>query len=121
MRWLDTLVLGVYVFDLTGSAFMVALLFFTRQVPRILFSLAIGTLADRVDRRRMLMACFGLLTIIAALLGVLVVTERIEYWHLLGLLSVVRRRHAVGRGVPRSARDAGRRRAARADRSRDGA
>ena len=84
MRWLDTLVLGVYVFDLTGSAFMVALLFFTRQVPRILFSLAIGTLADRVDRRRMLMACFGLLTIIAALLGVLVVTERIEYWHLLG-------------------------------------
>ena len=84
MRWLDTLVLGVFVFDLTGSAFLVALLFFTRQVPRILFALAIGTLADRVDRRVMLMACFSLLTAVSAVLGALVVTDRIEYWHLLG-------------------------------------
>jgi MFS family permease len=84
MRWLDMLVLGVFVFDLTGSAFQVALLFFTRMVPRILFALAIGTLADRVDRRRMLMACFALLSVVSVLLGVLVLTDRIEYWHLLG-------------------------------------
>lgn len=78
------LVLGVFVFDLTGSAFQVALLFFTRQVPRILFALAIGTLADRVDRRRMLIACFGMLSIVSTVLGLLVLTGRIEYWHLLG-------------------------------------
>ncbi len=84
MRWLDMLVLGVFVFDLTGSAFQVALLFFTRMVPRILFALAIGTLADRVDRRRMLMACFALLSVVSVLLGVLVLTDRLEYWHLLG-------------------------------------
>jgi MFS family permease len=83
MRWFDMLVLGVFVFDLTGSAFQVALMFFTRMVPRILFALAIGTLADRVDRRLMLMAGFGLLSVVSALLGVLVLTDRIEYWHLL--------------------------------------
>ena len=83
MRWLDMLVLGVFVFDLTGSAFQVALLFFTRMVPRILFALAIGTLADRVDRRLMLMAGFGMLSVVSALLGLLVLTDRIEYWHLL--------------------------------------
>ena len=110
MRWLDTLVLGVFVFDLTGSAFLVALLFFTRQVPRILFALAIGTLADRVDRRVMLMACFSLLTAVSAVLGALVLTERIEYWHLLaasfvaGTLWAVEfpvRRAMLGDVVPR--------------------
>ncbi|MCY4640411.1 MAG: MFS transporter [Chloroflexi bacterium] len=110
MRWLDTLVLGVFVFDLTGSAFLVALLFFTRQVPRILFALAIGTLADRIDRRRMLMVCFTLLTAVSALLGMLVATGRIEYWHLLaasfvaGTLWAVEfpvRRAMLGDVVPR--------------------
>ena len=110
MRWLDTLVLGVFVFDLTGSAFLVALLFFTRQVPRILFALAIGTLADRVDRRVMLMACFSLLTAVSAVLGALVLTDRIEYWHLLaasfvaGTLWAVEfpvRRAMLGDVVPR--------------------
>ncbi len=110
MRWLDTLVLGVFVFDLTGSAFLVALLFFTRQVPRILFALAIGTLADRIDRRRMLMVCFTLLTAVSALLGTLIATGRIEYWHLLaasfvaGTLWAVEfpvRRAMLGDVVPR--------------------
>ncbi len=110
MRWLDTLVLGVFVFDLTGSAFLVALLFFTRQVPRILFALVIGTLADRVDRRLMLMVCFTLLTAVSALLGTLVATGRIEYWHLLaasfvaGTLWAVEfpvRRAMLGDVVPR--------------------
>ena len=110
IRWLDTLVLGVFVFDLTGSAFLVALLFFTRQVPRILFALAIGTLADRVDRRLMLMACFSLLTAVSAVLGALVLTDRIEYWHLLaasfvaGTLWAVEfpvRRAMLGDVVPR--------------------
>ena len=110
MRWLDTLVLGVYVFDLTGSAFLVALLFFTRQLPRILFALAIGTLADRVDRRLMLMVCFALLAAVTAVLGVLVLTDRIEYWHLLaasflvGTLWAVEfpvRRAMLGDVVPR--------------------
>ncbi len=110
MRWLDTLVLGVFVFDLTGSAFLVALLFFTRQVPRILFALAIGTLADRVDRRVMLIACFSLLTAVSAVLGALVLTDRIEYWHLLaasfvaGTLWAVEfpvRRAMLGDVVPR--------------------
>ena len=110
MRWLDTLVLGVFVFDLTNSAFLVALLFFTRQLPRILFALAIGTLADRVDRRLMLMACFSLLAVVTAVLGVLVLTGRIEYWHLLaasflvGTLWAVEfpvRRAMLGDVVPR--------------------
>ena len=110
MRWLDTLVLGVYVFDLTGSAFLVALLFFTRQLPRILFALAIGTLADRADRRLMLMVCFALLAAVTAVLGVLVLTDRIEYWHLLaasflvGTLWAVEfpvRRAMLGDVVPR--------------------
>lgn len=83
MRWLDLLVLGVFVFDLTGSAFKVALLFFFRMAPRILLALPLGMLSDRVSRQRMLVVTFAALAVISAALGALVISGRVEYWHLL--------------------------------------
>jgi MFS family permease len=83
MRWLDLLVLGVFVFDLTGSAFKVALLFFFRMAPRLLLALPLGTLSDRVSRQRMLVVTFVALAVISAALGALVLSGRVEYWHLL--------------------------------------
>jgi MFS family permease len=83
MRWLDLLVLGVFVFDLTGSAFKVALLFFFRMAPRLLLALPLGTLSDRVSRQKMLVVTFVALAVISAALGALVLSGRVEYWHLL--------------------------------------
>ena len=83
MRWLDLLVLGVFVFDLTGSAFQVALLFFFRMAPRLLLALPLGTLSDRVSRQLMLVVTFAALSVISAALGALVLSGQVEYWHLL--------------------------------------
>ncbi len=83
MRWLDLLVLGVFAFDLTGSAFKVALLFFFRMAPRLLLALPLGTLSDRVSRQLMLVVTFAALAVISAALGALVLSGQIEYWHLL--------------------------------------
>ena len=58
MRWPDLLVLGVFVFDLTDSPLQVAILFFFRMIPRVLFGIAIGTIADRVSRQTLLVAGF---------------------------------------------------------------
>ena len=83
MRWLDLLVLGVFIYDLTGSPGSVALYFFVRMIPRVLFGIVIGTIADRISRQTMLVAGFLALAAVATALGALVLTGRIEYWHLL--------------------------------------
>ena len=83
MRWLDLLVLGVFVFDLTDSALQVAIFFFFRMIPRVLFGVAIGTIADRVSRQTLLIVGFVALAAISTVLGALVIAERVEYWHLL--------------------------------------
>jgi MFS family permease len=83
MRWLDLLVVGVFVFDLTDSALHVAVFFFFRMIPRVIFGVAIGTLADRVSRQTLLVVGFVALSLVSAALGALVLSGRIEYWHLL--------------------------------------
>ena len=82
MRWLDLLVLGVFVYDLTGSAFRVGLLFFFRMAPRLLLALPLGMLSDRVSRQRMLVVTFAALAVISVALAALVISGRVEYWHL---------------------------------------
>ncbi len=42
-----------------GGAFAVGLVFAARSLPSLLFGLAAGTIADRVDRRRQLLAVAG--------------------------------------------------------------
>ncbi|MCZ6544790.1 MAG: MFS transporter, partial [Chloroflexi bacterium] len=50
MRWLDILVLGVFTFEMTDSAAQVAIMLLVRMLPRFLLGVAVGTLADRVNR-----------------------------------------------------------------------
>ena len=50
VRWLEMLVVGVFVYQHTGSAFDVALMTLLRSLPMTLFGAVIGALAERVDR-----------------------------------------------------------------------
>jgi len=83
MRWLDMLVLGVYAFELTDSAGRVALVFVARMLPRLLFGVALGTLADRVNRKRLWIASLLGLSVVVTTLGVLIASGQLVYWHLL--------------------------------------
>ena len=53
-RWLDFLVLGWLVLELTGSPFMVGVAAFCRFAPMIVLGLFAGLLIDRVPRGRLL-------------------------------------------------------------------
>ncbi len=64
-RWLDILSFGVLVLEWTGSPLTVALILFVRMLPLLLLGSIAGTLADRLDRRRLLV--IGLSTICALL------------------------------------------------------
>ena len=81
-RWLAVLAVALYAFDQTGSPLVVASMMFARMAPMVLFGSLLGTLADRLDRRRLLLFGFSALVVIAATLAVLALTDHIRLWML---------------------------------------
>ncbi|MFP6771554.1 MAG: MFS transporter [Alphaproteobacteria bacterium] len=81
MRWLEMLAIGVFTFQLTQSALMVALVTLVRTIPMLLFGAFTGAIADGFDRRLMLLAGMGTLAVTSAVLAVLAFSGRIELWH----------------------------------------
>lgn len=76
------------VFSLTDSALVLGVLGATRGVAMLIFGLYGGALADRMDRRRLLM-CTGAVTLLVNLtLGVLAVTGVIALWQALVLIFI---------------------------------
>jgi MFS family permease len=82
VRWVETLAVAVFVYERTGSAFLVAVVTMLRVVPMGLFGIFIGAAADRVDRRRALVAVVALMLATSALLALLAFLGRLEVWHL---------------------------------------
>ena len=80
-RWLEMLVIGIFVFDVTGSPFLVALMLFLRMLPMALFGLFGGVVADRFDRRRVLIAVMSFMSMLAGVLGLLAAYDLIKVWH----------------------------------------
>ncbi len=70
------------VYEITNSPFQLGLIGLFRALPLIVFSLTGGLLADRWDRRRLLMVTQSLAMILAALLGVLTQTGHVQVWHI---------------------------------------
>ncbi len=81
-RWLEMLVVGIVVFQVTGSAFLVAAMTLLRLAPMGLFGALLGVLADRVPRRRSLVAVLALQGIALGAISVLAFAGALEVWHL---------------------------------------
>ncbi len=62
----------------TDSAFLVALAAVLHRLPWLLFGLWAGVLADRLDRRRVVMVANGLRAVVVALLVAVVATGRVD-------------------------------------------
>ncbi len=83
MRWLEMLAVGIYVFEVTGSALLVAVMVVARQLPLAVFGVFIGPVAERTNRKYLLIVGFGLITLSTAIMGVLAYFGIIAIWHLL--------------------------------------
>src|SRR5258708_21217176 len=59
-RWMDQVVLGWVVLELTNSAWDVALIGVVRSLPMMLLGVLGGAIADRFDRRPLLMVTHAL-------------------------------------------------------------
>ena len=69
LRWLELLAISVFVLEQTGSPFLVALLTFLRMAPMFLCGIPAGALADRYDRRRLLIIGLVVLALTSAILA----------------------------------------------------
>lgn len=81
-RWLEMLVVGIVVFQVTGSAFLVAAMTLLRLAPMGLFGALLGVLADRVPRRRSLVAILAMQGIALGAMSALAFADALEVWHL---------------------------------------
>ena len=76
---------GWLLLDLTGSAFWVGVAGGLRGAGQLVFALPGGALADRFDRRRLLMGAQALAVAEALGLGLLVLTTGAQVWQVLAL------------------------------------
>ncbi len=88
-RWMDFLVLGWVVLELTNSPAMVGIAAFCRMAPMMILGLFAGVLADRVDRARLMVVVQSLNLGAALVLALLFGTGRGELWHLIALQFVL--------------------------------
>jgi predicted MFS family arabinose efflux permease len=85
--WMQNVAQAWLVLQLTDSPFRLGLLATLQFSPVLLFSIVSGAVADRLPKRRLLIATQTTLACQGLLLALLVATGHVEYWHvaLLGL------------------------------------
>jgi MFS family permease len=70
-RWMDRIVLGWVVLEMTNSAWDLAVLEALRWIPLLLFGVLGGAVADRVDRRWVLISAQGLALFVCTAIALL--------------------------------------------------
>lgn len=81
-RWLEMLVIGIFVWRETESALLVSAMTLLRMLPMGLFGAFAGVLADRVQRRGALLAVLLIQAAAAAALAILAALDAIAVWHI---------------------------------------
>src|SRR4051812_22644141 len=83
--WMQIVAQSWLIYRLSHSAFLLALDQFLGGIPIFLFSLIGGVVADRVERRRILLGSQYVQLASSALLAILVATGVVHIWHILCL------------------------------------
>jgi MFS family permease len=87
--WMQTVAQSWLVLQLSGSAFFLGLDSFLGQIPIFLFSILGGVIADRLDRRHLLIGSQLIQMSCAFLLASLFAMKVVHVWHILSLSFVV--------------------------------
>ncbi len=82
--WFQNLAASILVFRLTHSAFLLGVLNFCQFVPVLLLSVWAGNLADRVDRKRLLLITQLVATSLSAILATLAFEGHAGAWVVIG-------------------------------------
>jgi MFS family permease len=82
VRWLETVAVGVFVYQHSRSAFLVAVMTMLRLLPMGLFGAFIGAWAEKIDRHITLILVVLLMLTTSASLALLAYSGHLAIWHL---------------------------------------
>ena len=82
VRWLEMLAVGVFAYNATGSAFIVAMLTMLRLLPMGLFGAFLGAAAERMDLRRVQILILVMQILASTVIALLALLDLIAVWHL---------------------------------------
>jgi MFS family permease len=82
VRWLEMLAVSLFVWERTGSAFLVAMMGMLRILPMGLFGAFLGALAERVEARTALLAIVAASLATSLILAILAQAGALQIWHL---------------------------------------
>jgi MFS family permease len=82
VRWLEMLAVSLFVYEATGSAFLVAMMGMLRVLPMGLFGAHLGALAERVEQRTAMLVIVLVCLATSVVLAVLAQQGMLEVWHL---------------------------------------
>ncbi|MGH9804626.1 MAG: MFS transporter [Candidatus Acidiferrales bacterium] len=77
--WMHQVALGWLVLEMTNSPFLLGLVGFAQFIPALLFSLPGGVIADRVNRRKWLLATHSAMLLLALTLALTVSFKAIDF------------------------------------------
>ena len=86
--WMEQIARPVLILQLTDSALQVGLVVAARMGPQLIFGLPAGVIADRFDRKRIMLAAQVVTTSTYFVLAALVLTDAVEAWHVFALAAV---------------------------------
>jgi predicted MFS family arabinose efflux permease len=81
VRWLETIVVAMFVYRHTGSALVVAAVTMLRLLPMGLLGAFLGAWAERIDKRLTLIVMVTIMLSSSLSLGVLAWTGQLAVWH----------------------------------------
>jgi MFS family permease len=82
VRWVETVAVGVFVYQHTGSPFIVAMMTMLRLLPMGLFGAFLGAIAERMERRTTLIIVVASMVITSLVLATLAHLHLLAIWHL---------------------------------------
>ncbi len=81
--WMQAVAQGWLIVTLTDSELALGLVNFCAMIPSLLFSLPGGVLADRIEKRYVLMFTQGMSAVFVLILGVLIHTGSVRIWEIM--------------------------------------
>lgn len=87
--WMQMIAQAWLILELTGSALWVGLVVAAQTVPMLLLGPYGGLVADRADKRHLLVVLQLVMGVLAALLAVLTVTDWVQVWHVIALAAAL--------------------------------
>ncbi|GAF47251.1 putative major facilitator superfamily transporter [Rhodococcus wratislaviensis NBRC 100605] len=88
-KWMQTIAQSWLVLELTDSATAIGVVMALQTVPMLLVAPYGGVVADRLDKRRLMIALQALMGVQALILGILTVTGTVQLWHVYVLALVL--------------------------------